>query len=140
GNAVTTKEPIMKNNGTINRRRFLGQSAGLAGAIAGAHLLGAPAILSAAAARDKLGIAVIGCGGQGGGNPGLAASERLVALVDVDDKRLGEAVKKVSDKVPDPKTFHDYRRMFDECHKDIDAVLIATPDHHHAPAAIRAIQ
>jgi predicted dehydrogenase len=33
----------------------------------------------------------------------------------------------------------DYRKMLDECHKDLDAVLVSTPDHHHAPAAIRAI-
>jgi predicted dehydrogenase len=66
--------------------------------------------------------------------------ERLVALVDVDEKRLGEAVQKISSKAPNAKTFADYRQMFDECHKEIDAVLIATPDHHHAPAAIRAIQ
>ena len=38
-----------------------------------------------------------------------------------------------------PKIFYDYRKMLDECHKDLDVVLIATPDHHHAPAAIRAI-
>jgi predicted dehydrogenase len=49
----------------------------------------------------------------------------------------------MSDVVKDqakPKIFYDYRKMLDECHKDIDVVLIATPDHHHAPAAIRAIQ
>ena len=43
-------------------------------------------------------------------------------------------------KVKDPPVFHDYRKMFDEHAKDIDAVFIATPDHHHAPAAIRAIR
>ncbi len=128
------------STGRINRRRFLKQSAALAGAAAGAQVFGAPAVLSAAARDDKLGIAVIGCGGQGGGNPGIAAGERLVALVDVDEKQLGEAVKKVAKKVKEPKVYHDYRKMFDECHKDIDAVLIATPDHHHAPAAIRAIE
>jgi predicted dehydrogenase len=128
----------MKNTSKISRRRFLQRSA--AAGVAGAQLFGAPAVLPAEFAADKLGIAVIGCGGQGSGNPGLAASERLVALCDVDDKRMGEAVKKLGDKVKDPKTYYDYRKMFDECHKDIDAVLIATPDHHHAPAAIRAIQ
>src|SRR5205807_1289344 len=97
-----------------------------------------PAVLSAA--RDKLGIAVIGCGGQGSGNPGLAAGERLVALVDVDEKRLGEAIKRVSGKAKAPPAYHDYRTMFDRHHREIDAVLIATPDHHHAPAAARAIE
>jgi predicted dehydrogenase len=124
----------------VNRRRFLQQSAGIAGAAAGFHFAGVPALLGAPAANEKLGIAVIGCGGQGSGNPGVGARERLVAMVDVDDKRLGDAVKKITDKVPDVKTYYDYRKMFDECHKQIDAVLIATPDHHHAPAAIRAIQ
>ena len=39
-----------------------------------------------------------------------------------------------------PRTFNDYRRMFDVMHKEIDAVLVATPDHHHAPASMRAIK
>jgi hypothetical protein len=43
-------------------------------------------------------------------------------------------------KIPAPKIYHDYRKMLDECHKELDAVLIATPDHHHAPAAIRSIR
>jgi predicted dehydrogenase len=129
----------MNKTRKVNRRRFLQQSAALTGA-AGAGLLGVPHILSARAPSEKLGIAVIGCGGQGSGNPGIAVAERLVALVDVDDKRLGEAVKKIEGKVREPRTYYDYRRMFDACHKEIDAVLIATPDHHHAPAAIRAIE
>ncbi len=120
----------------LDRRAFLAGSA----ALAGAHLLGAPAVLSARAPSEKLGIAVIGCGNQGGGNPGIAARERLVALVDIDDRFLDKAIKGVAAKVKEPRVFHDYRKMFDACHKEIDAVLIATPDHHHAPAAIRAIQ
>jgi predicted dehydrogenase len=124
----------MQNN--IDRRGFLAGSA----AVAGAAVLGAPSILSARAAGDKLGIAVIGCGNQGGGNPGLAARERLVALVDIDETFIAKAIKGVEAKVKEPKVYHDYRRLFDERHKEIDAVLIATPDHHHAPAAIRAIE
>jgi predicted dehydrogenase len=118
-----------------SRRTFLKQSA-----VAAATAFGVPTILSARAPNEKLGIAVIGCGGQGSGNPGMAASERLVALCDVDEKILGEAVKRVSEKAKDPPVFHDYRKMLDQHAKDIDLVLIATPDHHHAPAAIRAIR
>jgi len=130
----------VSSTGRIDRRRFLQQSAAVGGAVAGAQVFGVPAVLSARAPGAKLGIAVIGCGGQGSGNPGIAARERLVALVDVDDRRLARAVEKVAARVKQPKTYHDYRKMFDECHKDIDAVFIATPDHHHAPAALRAIE
>lgn len=119
---------------TSSRRTFLKQSALAASAF------GVPAILSARAPNEKLGLAVIGCGGQGGGNPGTAAGERLVALCDVDDKKIAEAIKKLGDKVKEPPVFHDYRRMYDKHAKDLDGVLIATPDHHHAPAAIRAIR
>jgi predicted dehydrogenase len=118
-----------------SRRTFLKQSA-----VATAAAFGAPTILSARAPNEKLGIAVIGCGGQGGGNPATAASERLVALCDVDEKILGDTIKKLGDKSKDPPVFHDYRKMLDAHAKDIDAVLIATPDHSHAPAAIRAIR
>jgi predicted dehydrogenase len=123
----------------IDRRSFLAGSAALAGA-AGAGVFGVPNILSARAPSDKLRIAVIGCGGQGSGNPGLAAREHLVALVDVDEERPGKALKGLPAKTREPKVYYDYRKMFDDLHKQIDAVLIATPDHHHAPSAIRAIQ
>jgi predicted dehydrogenase len=111
-----------------------------AGVGAAAKLIPAPRVLADRSPNAKLGVAVIGCGGAGGGNPGTAARERCVALVDVDDKTLGKAMDKISKNVPNPKVYHDYRRMFDECHKDLDVVLIATPDHHHAPAAVRAIR
>ena len=121
------------------RRNFLKQSAAL-GVAAATPALGVPMILRHRAPNEKLGIAVIGCGGQGGGNPALAANERLVALVDVDEKILGNALKGIAAKEPDPAVFYDYRKMFDKHAKDLDAVFIATPDHHHAPAAIRAIR
>ncbi len=118
-----------------SRRDFLKQSA-----LATTTAFSAPMVLSARAPNEKLGIAVIGCGGQGGGNPGIAASERLVALVDVDEKIIANTIKGLGDKAKDPPVFFDYRKMFDKHARDIDAVLIATPDHHHAPAAIRAIR
>jgi predicted dehydrogenase len=121
---------------TLDRRGFLHGSL----AAAGVGLLGAPNVLSARAPGDKLRIAVIGCGNQGSGNPGLAAREKLVALVDVDEKFIAQALGRLPAKTPRPKVYHDYRKMYDELGKDIDAVLIATPDHHHAPAAIRAIE
>ena len=101
-----------------------------------------PALLSAAAENSKLRVAVIGAGGMGGYSFDSAMRERLVAFCDVDDntiaKKLSQFAEKNKDQ-PAPKTFFDYRKMLEECHRDIDVVLIATPDHHHAPAAIRAI-
>src|SRR6266436_1545741 len=110
-----------------SRREFLKSTAAVAACTAPAF--GVPAILRDRAPSEKLGIAVIGCGGQGGGNPGLAANERLVALVDVDEKILGTAIKSVASKAPDPAVYYDYRKMFDKHAKDLDAVFIATPDH-----------
>jgi predicted dehydrogenase len=69
-----------------------------------------------------------------------AAEENLVAIADVDDARLAAAATKVARLGGRPKPFFDYRRMFDAVHKDIDAVFIATPDHHHAPASMMAMQ
>ncbi len=122
------------------RRNFLKTTAAGTGAAAGLQWLGAPAVLADRSPNSKLGVAVIAWGGMGGGNPEKGASERLVALVDVDENILGAAVKRVQDKAPNVPTFYDYRKMYDQCHKDIDVVLIATPDHHHAPASMRAIK
>jgi len=62
-------------------------------------------------------------------------------MVDVDEGRLNQVMENIKKRnIPAPKTYHDYRKMLDECHKDIDVVLIATPDHNHGPAAIRSIQ
>ena len=132
----------MKQHAPINRRSFLQRTAAFAGAATGAQLIGMPALLSAAAPNAKLGVAVVGVGGMGGYSLGQALNERLVAFADVDDKTSANAMKQFEAKhndQPAPKVYFDYRKMLDECHKDIDVVLIATPDHHHAPAAIRAI-
>jgi predicted dehydrogenase len=117
--------------GRISRRRFL-----QATAAAGAAALAAPRVLSAAGANEKLHIACIGAGGRGGVHVEAAARERLVALVDVDEKRLAQAAKRA----PKAARFYDYRRMFDKMHKDIDAVVVATPDHSHAPATMLALR
>lgn len=132
----------LNNNTALSRRRFLRQATALAGVVATADFAqGARPKAKAKPARvvPKIGVAVIGCGGAGAPYPAMAASERLVALVDVDEQKLGDAVRRAAAAGANPRTFFDYRRMLDECDTQIDAVLIATPDHHHAPAALRAI-
>ena len=125
------------------RRRFLKKGVVLAGVSAAAVLARGPYILAGEAAKPKLGVAVVGAGGMGGYSVGCALSERLVALVEVDENIIAKVMQDIKGKAkegdPTPKVFYDYRKMLDECAKDIDVVLTATPDHNHAPSAIRAI-
>lgn len=87
-------------------------------------------------ANDKLNIAIIGCGGKGRSNMDSVANQNIVALCDVDANPLAEAAKKH----PNAKTFADFRRMLDVMGNQIDAVVVSTPDHTHAPAAVMAMK
>ncbi len=83
----------------------------------------------------KLNIAGIGFGGQGAHDLAQMESENIIALCDVDKLQAGRIFTKYSK----AKQFADYRKMLDEM-KEIDAVVIATPDHHHAFASMEAIK
>jgi predicted dehydrogenase len=120
-----------------SRRTFLKRAALAAGT---AQALEGTFLFADVEPQRKLRTAVIGCGGRGEVSLDGALTENLVAIVDVDDQRLATAAKKASSQGAQPRTFSDYRRMFDTMHKEIDAVFVATPDHHHAPASMLAIQ
>ena len=85
--------------------------------------------------NNKIRIAAIGCGGRGGANLGAMAGEDIVALCDVDDRNAAHSFKKF----PKAKRFKDFRKMYDAMEGQIDAVLVATPDHTHAVAIMGAI-
>jgi predicted dehydrogenase len=86
---------------------------------------------------ERLNIAVIGCGGQGGGDLGaVARTENIVALCDVDDDRAADSYRAH----PGVPVYHDFRRLLDREHRHIDAVVVATPDHNHALASILAMR
>ena len=127
-----------------NRRKFL-KAATLAGVAAGTGIFKVPGVLAERSPNSKLRTVVIGATNQGLVSCVPAAvTEQLVALVDVDDKNMAKCMKWIGENCPDLdrsniKTFFDYRRMFDAMHNDIDAVFIATPDHHHAVAAMIAM-
>jgi len=93
-------------------------------------------------ANDRLNYAHIGVGGMGGGHvrhiKGLCGEMNLaqVAVCDLWDKRRNGA--KEATGVPDSQAYTDYRKLLEN--KDIDVVVIATPDHWHAPIAIAAMQ
>jgi predicted dehydrogenase len=124
-----------RSRNSMNRRGFLSRSV-TAGA--GLLILGSRRQALAYDANSKLNIAGIGVGGQGRGS--LDAFHRmgnnLVALVDVDAARAGD----IYQKHPGAKRFQDFRQMFDRMEKEIDAVLVATPDHTHAVAAVAAMK
>ena len=117
----------------ITRRDLLG-TASLAGV--GFWLTGGSARADSKSPNEKLNIACIGCGGQGGGHVDKAAGQNLVALCDVDERRAAERFERYDRAAK----FHDFRQMFDRMHKEIDAVYVATPDHVHAPASVMAMR
>jgi len=94
-------------------------------------------------ANSKVNIAVIGAGGRGWRNftsflnkENPEQSENIVAFCDVCDKRAASAYEAL----PEVPRFKDFRKMLDKMHKDIDAVIISTPDHTHFPAAMASMQ
>ena len=115
-------------------RRVVMQGVVLAGA--GYWLGTAPSVAKAVGPNEKLNLAVIGIGGQGKSNLGGASKENVVALCDVDETRAGDGFSKN----PKAKKYSDFRKMFDEMEKQIDGVLISTPDHTHFHPALWAMQ
>jgi predicted dehydrogenase len=83
------------------------------------------------APSDKLNIAGVGIGGKGHPNLKAMATENIVALCDVDWKYANSCFNDF----PDAKKYQDWRKMFDDMGKSIDAVMVATADHTHAGIA-----
>jgi predicted dehydrogenase len=126
---------VSKKKATVSRREFLGGAAAAAATflVVPRHVL---AQSGTAAPGEKLNIAGIGAGGMGGGDiNAVSGGNNIVALCDVDLRRAS-AIKKF----PDAKVYRDFRKMFDEMEKNIDAVVVGTPDHTHAVAAMAAIK
>jgi len=118
----------------VSRRRFIQQSAGVTAAVAAAKIMIVPAW--AASPNEKLNVAIIGVAGRGAGNLGGVASENIVAICDVDQNNLNEAAKRF----PQAKLYRDFRKMLPEMDKQIDAVVVSTPDHTHAPPGVMAMK
>lgn len=133
----------MKNNPStkgVSRRHFLATTA---------LAFSAPMIIPSSsfglgdkiAPSNRITVGMIGCGWQGGSNMGgflQHANCQVVAVCDLDKNHLSGAVTTVNEhyKNQDCKPYHDYRELL--ARKDIDAVMIATPDHWHALAAVEA--
>lgn len=114
-----------------NRRDFLRISATV-----GAATFAAPGILSAKSPNEKLNVAVIGPCGRGGAQlDETGKHENVFAICDINDDNLA----KVGEKYPKAKKYVDFRKLLEE-EKTIDAVMVSTPDHTHAPASAMAMR
>jgi predicted dehydrogenase len=125
----------MKKRSAITRRHFLG-----AAATAWATVTIVPRHAVAGSGEtppsEKLNIAGIGVGGRGRDDLGAVSSQNIVALCDVDTRSAGGTFQRF----PHARVYRDFRKMFDGMEKQIDAVVVATPDHTHAVAAMAAIR
>lgn len=114
----------------LTRRQFLKQTA----LSAAGTVFVAKAGFAKVSPNSKLNLGVIGVGGRGGENLAAVSSENIVALCDVDAKTLSAAAVKH----PGAATYYDYRRLIDR--RDLDAIVIGTPDHVHAVQAAAALR
>lgn len=130
-NKALPKRSYVRDSRRLTRRQF---TTCVGGAAAGVCV--APALLRARNLNDKLNIAIIGAGGRGGSNLRGVSDENIVALCDVDQRRAAGAFEKF----PDAKKYRDFRKMLDQLENEIDAVVVSTPDHTHAPAAAMALR
>ena len=117
----------------ISRREFMSSSAAIgAFTIVPGHVLGAA---GQTPPSEKLNIAGIGVGGMGFNNLRQLEGQNIAALCDIDHSYAARAFRQY----PDASRYKDYRIMLEE-QKDIDAVVIATPDHTHAVISLAAMK
>src|SRR4051794_1039710 len=117
-----------------DRRRFL-QAAGLAGF--GIWTRRGAARAAGRSPNDTLQFACLGVGGKGATDiEHVATLGKVVALCDIDSDRLG----KKGEEHPEAKRYRDFRTLLEELAPKLDAVVVSTPDHTHAPAAVMAMK
>ena len=133
-----------KQKKEVSRRKFIGQST-----IAATGIMIVPRYVLGGSGytppSDRVNIAAIGAGGKGRSNIANAANwnqttgetqENVVALCDVDDQRASSSYLRY----PKARRFKDFRKMLEVMSGEIDAVIVSTPDHTHAVAAMAAIK
>ncbi len=116
------------------RRRKLLRTAGLSGV--GLLILRDAKSAWSYQANEKLNIACIGVGGHGFSNLNNVSSETVVALCDVDEQHAASAFQRF----PDVPKYHYFLKMLEERHRQIDAVVVTTPDHTHAVVSVMAMK
>jgi predicted dehydrogenase len=118
----------------LSRRTFVGTAAAAIGFYTAAR---SDEAKPPRAAVEKLNIAAVGVGGKGSSDCDQAAKfGNLVAICDIDENTLN----KKAEKFPKAQKFFDFREMLEKLGKGVDAVVVSTPDHTHAPAAAMAMR
>jgi predicted dehydrogenase len=120
-----------------SRRTFLRQST-LLGAIAGSGYFTSRSVAESKSPNEKLNITFVGVSNRAAANLSElmgSSPENIVAFADVDSRSRDQ----MSSQYKDAKAYTDFRKMLDESHQQIDAVLVACTDHVHAPAAAMAM-
>lgn len=118
---------------SLSRRDFL-RGAALTGAATLAAARPTFAILSSRTPNEKLNIGVIGTANRAASNIAGVQGENIVAICDIDDRYLGRA----KEKFPKAETYSDFRKLLEQ--QGIDAVVVSTADHVHAPASVMAMR
>ncbi len=142
------KIKTMNEENQIPRRDFIKSTTIVASTVAVAGLIAESCSTPVAEPEKKewpggkLNIAVVGVG-MGFGNMGRCMDENIVALCDVDTERLKGRIESFKEEYPDkpvPYQYQNYKQMFGEIGNQIDAVIIATPDHTHANVTLDAMK
>jgi predicted dehydrogenase len=120
----------------LSRRRFLSTSAAAAGALSLGAYVNPAAAQGSKSPNERLRIVGIGTTGRAGANLNELSSQEIVALADVDDSKMAQAAMRYSE----ARKYRDYRIMLEKEAGNIDAVMVGTADHSHAPAAAMAMR
>src|ERR1051326_7009297 len=119
---------------TLTRRDFLKRTSVATGTAAAFSF---PFVGNVLGANEKINVACIGVGGKGDSDSSDASGcgANIVAMCDVDNNTLDHKAKQF----PKARRFNDYRMLFENMEKEIDAVTVSTPDHNHGLAAGMAL-
>ncbi len=130
----TATEPVHPKSHLTSRRQFLAASA--ASGLITAGYFSSCSAKESNSPNEKLNLACIGTANQAAYDINECKHEHIAVLCDVDASYIERNLETFTD----ARTYVDYREMLEKEADKIDAVIVATPDHHHAPASMRAIR
>ena len=119
-----------------SRREFLSTTSAAAAAVALGCYVNPTAAQESKSPNERLNLAAVGATGRAGANISGCASQNIIAVADCDSNLLAKG----TERFPDCRKYADFRKMLEAEANKIDAVLVGTPDHTHAPAAAMALR